>query len=208
MNRIALIVLVGACAPASADIAYNTFSANFGYEFLAGSTISGANAQPGYTDTANRFISLATGAITDIWIPVAHNGGPNIFQIQLMSDNANQPGTVLESWTLVNQAFPFVPMYQDPIHMTLLSNTVLQQGTPYWLNLVAGDANSWLVWDFTRPPIFETVAQRFAPNGPWNVLNPGFTSAYRIDVVPEPATVAALVLLAGIAGRRRNTLNW
>lgn len=204
MKRIALLIWAAAtCAPASADIAYNTFAPNFGYEFLAGSTISGATAQPGYTETANKFTSLATGAITDIWIPVAHNGGTNIFEIELFTDAGNQPGTILESWTLVDQAFPFIPSYQDPIHLVLTSTTVLQQGTPYWINLRAGADNSWLVWDFTRPPIFETVAQRFTPGGPWNVLNPGFTSAYRIDVVPEPTTALAMMILACIGLRRR-----
>ena len=204
MKRIALLVWAAAMgAPASAAIAYNTFAADFGYEFLAGSTIAGDAAQPGYTETANRFTSLATGAITDIWIPVAHNGGANTFEIQLRADAGNVPGAIIESWTLVDQAFPFIPSFQDPIHLALNSTTVLQQGTPYWINLRAGADDSWLVWDFTRPPIFETVAQRFAADGAWNVLSPGFTSAYRIDVVPEPTIGFSLLIFAWIGLGRR-----
>lgn len=204
MKRLALIIGSAAiAAPASAAIAYNTFSADFGYEFLAGSTIAGSAASPGYTETANKFTSLATGAITDIWIPVADNGGANTFEILLMSDVGNQPSGILESWTLVDQAFPFVPSYQEPIHLSLSSSTVLQEGTAYWINLRAGADDSWLVWDFTRPPIFETVAQRFAPGGAWTILSPGFTSAYRVDVVPEPTMALPLLLLAAFALRRR-----
>ena len=198
-----LFLVVGLIAPVvRGSVAYDTFSTNFGYETQAGSNITGASSAPGYTDTANKFISQASGPVSDIWVPVARVSGVNAFDVQLMSDNGNSPGAVLQSWTITDQAFPFDGVYHNPIHLTVAGGTVLQQGTPYWLNLHATSDDGHLVWMFTRPPRFETVAQRFAPGGAWNVLNPGFTSAYRVDVVPEPASAAMGLVLTVLAGRR------
>lgn len=195
------VCLAGA---AFGSVAVDTFSENFGYEILAGSNVTGAASSAGYTDTANQFTAAAGGAITDIWLPVAIVGAsPNIFDVTLRSDANNSPGDLLATWQVVGQAFPFNPQYHDPIHLTITDNVSLQQGTTYWLDLHSTDAAGALVWDFTHPPIFQNVAQRFSPNGAWNVLIPGFTSAYRIDVVPEPATALALGLLAGVLLRAR-----
>jgi hypothetical protein len=184
------------------QFAYNTFSGNFQYEILAGSTISGSQTTPGYTDTANKFISALSGNISDLWVAMAYNSaGPNVFDINLRADANNAPGAIIHSWTLVDQAFPFNPEYHDPVHVIVTDPVPLAAGTAYWLEMHAGDPASWLVWDFTRPPLFQTVAQRFTPGGGWNVLNPGFTSAYAI-AVPGPGAWALLLLGAGMARRR------
>lgn len=204
MQRICSALVVAACAgAASADLAYDTFSAGFGYETLAGSNVTGAQSGPGYTDTANRFTSMATGVITDLWVAVAHASGPNAFDIHLRADAAGTPGAIIHTWSLTDAAFPFDGAYHDPVHVTASEVVTLEEGVAYWLDLHAADPRSAMVWSFTRPPIFETVAQRFAPDGNWTVLDPGFTSAFAIAVVPSPGAVVALLGAAALAGRRR-----
>jgi hypothetical protein len=195
------VVLWGAAAAAGQNFAYNTFSGNFQYEVLAGSTVSGASTTPGYNDTANQFVPTQSGNISDIWVAMALDAGPNEFVINLRSDDNHAPGGVIFSWTLTDRAFPFDPNYHDPVHLVVTDPVPIQQGTPYWLEMHAGTPTSWLVWDFTRPPLFQNVAQRFSENGPWNVLQPGFTSAYAIAVVPGPGAFVALG--AGVATVRR-----
>jgi hypothetical protein len=200
MRYVCATIAAAACAcTASADLAYDTFSAGFGYEVLAGSTVSGAQSAPGYTDTANQFTSAASGFITDIWVAVSNVAGPNAFDINLRADLAGAPGEIIHSWTLLDAAFPFDGVYHDPVHLVVADAVQLQSGVTYWLDLHATDPQSHMAWHFTSPPIFETVAQRFAPDGPWNVLTPGFTSAFAINVeVPAPGS--AIVLALGIAG--------
>ena len=212
MKRLALApalataaVVAGGSSALGQQFAYNTFSGSFQYEILAGSTISGSQTTPGYTDTANKFISALSGNITDLWVAMAYNNaGPNVFDINLRADANNSPGAIIHSWTLVDQAFPFNPEYHDPVHVIVTDPVPLVAGTAYWLEMHAGDPASWLVWDFTRPPLFQTVAQRFTPGGGWNVLNPGFTSAYAV-AVPAPAVGAVILIGVAMARRRVRT---
>ncbi len=201
-SAVALMVATLLVGAATGEWAYNRFGDNWSYETQAGSTISGQLSQPGYTDTANKFVSAATGAISDIYVPVALDMGPNTFEVWIMADNNNMPGTILQSWTVTDQAFPFDGHYHDPIHLTV-DGPELQAGAAYWITLHAGDPHSWLVWMFTKPWVFETVAQRFAPDQDvWNIIDPGFTSAYAIAVVPEPATIGLLGLALLVTRRR------
>lgn len=206
MHRTFSASVIMVCAGvASADLAYSTFSAGFGYETLAGSTVSGAQTGAGYTDTANRFTSALGGDITDIWIAVSHNAGigPNMFDINLRADDAGSPGDIIHTWTLTDAAFPFDGAYHDPVHLAVDDGVQLQAGVSYWIDLHATDPGSWMVWHFTSPPLFETVAQRSSPDGAWNVLNPGFTSAFAIGVVPAPGAAGVLTLAAAALGGRR-----
>jgi hypothetical protein len=204
MKWLHFVVAASISTPALAqDYAYNTFSANFGYETLAGSTVSGEASSPGYTDTANRFVSLRSGNITEFIVPVSHNNaGPNSFDINLRADNASSPGDIIHTWTIVDQALPFDGVYHEPIRVPVAETVTLQEGVAYWLDMHATARDTWMVWHFTRPPIFETVAQRFSDNGVWNVLQPGFTSAYAV-VVPAPAAAGIVPLAIWIACRRR-----
>lgn len=205
MRRLVCIAATSVSAPAVAqEYAYNTFSADFGYETLAGSTISGTGTEPGYTDTANRFVSLRSGNITELIIAVSNNNarGTNSFDINLRSDNANSPGEIIHTWTVVDQASVFDGVYRDPIRVPMLDAVPLEAGVAYWLDMHATADDTWMVWHFTRPPIFETVGQRFSSDGEWTILQPGFTSAFAV-VVPAPSAAGVLPLLFWIASRRR-----
>lgn len=206
MRWLPIIAAASVGAPAFAqEYAYNTFSSDFGYETLAGSTVAGAATSNGYTDTANRFVSLRSGAITELIIAMSHNGqGPNSFDINLRADDNNSPGDIIHTWTITDLAFPFDGMYHDPLRIPVIEQVTLQEGVAYWLDMHATADDSWMVWHFTRPPVFETVAQRFAPDGDWNVLQPGFTSAYAV-VIPAPAAGGVGCVSLGIllACRRR-----
>ncbi len=200
-----LVAVVGVAlwfGAAHGEWAYNRYGEDWSYEVQAGSNVTGALTAAGYTDTANMFVSQATGPVSDIYVSVATNGGPNLLEVSLLTDAGTMPGEVLQSWSLEDQATPFDGAWHPPIHLAV-DGPELQAGSAYWILCHAGDPEAFLVWHFTNPWIFETVGQRFSPTGPWTILEPGFTSAYAIAVVPEPGTVGLLVLAIMTCLRRR-----
>lgn len=213
MLRAASAVAFGAlCSATYAQVAFNDFasdanSATYGYATNVGWTISGASSAVSEFVCANQFVSGASGSVSDVILPLNYaSGDPNAtIDVQLVADNANMPGTVLESWT-VGTSGTF-GSWSAPETLTGDGSASLAAGTSYWLVLSptnVGNSDLWAVLNYNEAGA--TGLDLYNQGSGW-ASNPGATlGAFEVDVAPtpEPATMTLLGLgIAGLIARRR-----
>ena len=191
--------------PARAQVlAYGNFSGGSDYDFNSGRIISGPNATP-YVTGGYRFTSAADGVLESINAGIMYEGpgnGPNAVTMTLYADNGGTLGPVLESWTLTDlptmgNGAP-ARSFSSVIHPTLVA------GGSYFLvgSATANSSICWgRIWGMSDSVLSVGGAAYEYASVPW-------MGAYRVELsaVPEPATSALLLGLAGIgiiAVRRR-----
>jgi hypothetical protein len=173
---------------------------------LHGWTINGfLGPNIGQQAIAQQFTPMGNYTFSDAQVAVVLFSGPNSIDVFLQADSNGLPGAVIEE-------IPISGLGSTPAILAANSALfpVLQDGTPYWLTLVAGAAGVVAGWNWNS--IGDSSVTTFAstqggsPAGPW-AHNPAATtrSAFEIDgtaVVSEPSS---LVLLLGCV---LATLGW
>ena len=191
--------------PAGAQVlAYGNFTGGSGYDYNSGQIISGPDATP-YVTRGYRFTSAANGRRESLEAGLMYQGpgsGPNAVTMTLYADNAGTLGPVLESWTLTD-----LPTFGYPAPARTFSSVLhptLVAGESYFLvGSATGDTSAcWgRIWNMGESVFsVDGAAYQYASNQ--------WMGAYRVELssVPEPATSALLLGLAGIgiiAVRRR-----
>ncbi len=191
--------------PARAQVlAYGNFIGGSGYDYTSGQIISGPDATP-YATRGYRFTSAADGALESIEAGIMYQGagsGPNAVTMTLYADNGGTLGSVLESWTLTD-----LPTFGSPAPARSFSSVVhptLVAGEAYFL-VGSATGNSSACWG----RIWSMGDSVFSVDGAaYQYASNQWMGAYRVELsaVPEPATSALLLGLAGlgiIAVRRR-----
>jgi hypothetical protein len=205
-----LVLTVGATGPARADFIYSNFGP--GQTYIPGYySVSGGASHPdgppvGYgAAIAEPFIPAGNFVFRSVKLPLGWISGTNAFTVALMSNDGGHPGSILESFSIMN-----VPLYTRPAIETFVSrtNTSLDVGTTYWvaaIPVVRDTAGGWFM--------NSTGAIGLTRTG-----NDGLTwttfaipsAAFEVDglpvvlpVVPEPSSLALFgVGTAALAGWR------
>lgn len=175
---------------ATAQVAFNDFSSDansstFGYATNVGNPITGARSPDGLIEFANRFVSGATGTVTDVILPVGLAGGSGNVDVALFTDNSGLiGGTVLETWVMsTDGAFG---TYYPPSVLTGTDAASLTSGTAYWVVATpdgAATSNLFAAWNVNDDAVGGNLA--FNEGSGWNYES-GALDAFRVDVVPEP----------------------
>lgn len=103
-----------------------------------GFTVSGINSSlVTQIAVAAQFTPSASGTLASITLPLGYAEGTNSFTVQLCSNNAGVPGTVLETWNLTS-----LPFFWDQTTVTQLADTAsvsLSSTSSYWVVCYAAD---------------------------------------------------------------------
>lgn len=181
------IAIAAAAAAAEADIAYNNFAANYGFDHYSYELIGGIYDQ----GIGNQFASATTGIVSAVTLAI---GGVGYYNIALCADDNGLPGKSLETW---NDAFAAV----DGVNAFAGDGSAfLTKGTLYWVTVEmtnSQDVGHW--YDGVNGSNSAILL-----NGVWGKTEYG--SAFRVDTTPvaEPDSALALVVgAAAIAANRR-----
>lgn len=206
-------ILALACAPAMANvIAYNNYGTDnggFDYNWGLGWTIAGeSNASQYGVEQAQLFTPTASGALTDIWVPiwqVPFSTDPDGVTVSIVANtNGAYPteADILESWTL--DTFASWSSWSAPHHLVSTAAPVLDAGTSYWIWMNATDRSdaTWCGWAMNSDPALTFPHTLKREGEDWLGVSNSTAGALRVDVVPEPASML-LLCAAGLLLRRR-----
>jgi hypothetical protein len=196
-------LLLGSSGSAQADVIFNNFGPNNGYNtgsgYIIGTSITWVQGDA-FTPTGNSF------TLDRIELALGHGVGPNEIDVSLRTDAGGLPGAVLESFHFSNMG----PLGQNnpPVVGDSTLHPFLAQNTQYWLIASAPDV-TFIGWGFNSTNDRGPHAQSFN-GGPFNVESQGTRGAFRTTgtpAIPEPGGLVlfgvGMAALLGSAWRPR-----
>ena len=211
----AFLLAVCWVSPALALPAFDNFGEGGAYDSSGGLIVSGPGGLFGQFSGGIQFTPSVTGFLSQLVLPLSakDNGRPNDgFRVTLRSDDADTPGTVLESLVLNDVCYVDFDCEQGRLHtIDAAGTTELTAGTPYWLIATSDEEDADFLWYFTEAvdPTLVYIANGFEVVLPF--VSP---PALRVSVIPdsggngeipEPSAllVFSLLLVASLSGSGR-----
>jgi len=195
----ALALAASLAALASAqNIAYNNFGPGDSYDDTGDSQIGSG----GIFSWAMEFTSATSGPLDSIAFAFS---SWNSYKIALCQDTGgNGPGTQLQSWVSSGNDNGLSYVYGN-------GSTSLVAGQSYWVTVEppsdggAYPYGKWFWSNDTYDPV--DYSGMYVPPHEWYPVDGARSSAFRVETVPEPASLAGLAFAAGalLIRRRRHT---
>ena len=206
---------LAALRPASAQITvFDDFGPAGAYNTASGYIIAGPKTVGNPQDIAMSFTNSTGFAIAltkiKIQLDTAAVSPDNKVTVNVYSDSANTPGSILESFTGV--VVPATPGSGSISAITLnsVSNPLLNNGTQYWIGVIATPVNLNVIdfWRLNSTGTFGTVAQRAGAGGAWASAPQRTMAAFSVGgTAPAPGSLLTLGILGatgvGFAIRRK-----
>ncbi|GIK33152.1 MAG: PEP-CTERM sorting domain-containing protein [Fimbriimonadaceae bacterium] len=190
--------LAATCVVASSQaiVAFSNFGAGDSYNVSSGwSLLSGGF---GSQFVSHQFVSGASGSLESIEVAFGHVDGTNDYSVSLRDDSSDAPGSYITTWSGI--AAGAFGAGDPPIFLPNgFPSIVLSSGTKYWVEVKPTTDGTWGGWNFNDQG--DTRLTSFNDGAP-SVSDAG---AFRVNVVPEPASMAALGLGAVALIRRRKS---
>lgn len=183
---------------AGANVVYSSFGPGDSYYSTSGYGVGKYGSSANYTQACPFSVTDPQSYTLDsIELATALMSGLNQLNVSLMTDVAGQPGTVLESFSFIEQLPPFDGSFHSLLVGTSVANPVLTAGATYWFVASAPDS-TLAVWCWASPEFNGPHAYN-EDGGAW-VLENSSQTAFRINGTPVAAVVPVpgAVLLAGL----------
>ncbi len=178
---IAVFVVFAAVSMVSAQtgvVVFNSFGPGDSYVVDAGNLVSGPTSPYGSYTIGLRFTPAGTTQLSRVDVAIALYSGTNAATFQLVAADGTDgmPGTLLESWQLIDQMGPL--HVQNPIiTVASVSHPTLQDGVSYWL-VARADTDTVAAWNYNPEGVTDIIYLEH--NGEASILYVIGISAYRI----------------------------
>jgi PEP-CTERM motif len=208
MNRVSLALAVVAMYSACPGqgraqvVLFNDYGPAYTYDTVNAYGVSGSSSSPGSDVPAMEFTPVNSGAVGSVAFGINLISGTNSVTFKLMTNNGGVPGSVLESYSFVNQMGSFGKQ-NSPLIANSVLNPTLAAGTSYWMVAVPGATDTYAAWNWNNQSVTGDVMGSGDGGSTWH--NDGTLSlgAFEVLAAPEPSSFAllGLALTAGAAGR-------
>ena len=205
-------LLCAAAAPtAQAGVVFTNFGPSLAYDTGSGNPVGNAFDGNDYAG-GDAFTPSQTGVLSSLRLALSCAFGcADPFNVSLTADNGDQPGTVLENFTVQGTALGAFALNNPPLLLTSLVHPQLHLGTQYWVAISSpiSDAISWNLntsGDSSDQAIStDGGATWFSPSG--NTPSALEVSVAPAATTPEPGTLAFLLGGAMLLALRRPVLS-
>ncbi len=186
-------------ASAAAQVIYSSLGPGDSFSNDGAASVAGADSVPGgYQSMANMFtVSGGDCQLGKIEVALFINSGANSIVVSLAADNGGIPGIAIESFSISGLMSPYPGSI---LSVSSSTHPSLSDGLSYWVVLEAGAADTAAGWCDSLPHVDGTAA--WDGGAGWKTTSNG-VQAFRVNAVPEPATVSFLVLAGAAAILRR-----
>jgi hypothetical protein len=201
-----LSILASVAPAAEAAIVFTNFGPLSAYDVTSGNPAGNAFDGNDYAE-GNTFTPLNSGALISFRIALSCAFAcPDSFGVFLTADAGDQPGTVLESFTVPGLSLGALGINNAPILLTSVLMPHLTTGTQYWVSLTAPLTDS-VAWNLNSSG--DVSDQAISTDGGSNWFSPSGLTPGALEVnasAPEPVTFTLLagggLLLAAFRRRR------
>jgi len=172
-------------AAAAPQVAFSTIDGSGGSYFAGGSVVGGSAFQ----GPADRFVPSVSGLLSSVQLGLRYIETPQSVQVQIRADDAlGWPGAILASGIVTAST-------SDTFSLTSFvpANPVqLSTGTGYWAAVLPLSSDTFLAWGQSLYAN-GTLAMSQDGGGSWGIgPPPQRLDAFRVNVIPEPSTLALL----------------
>lgn len=200
MYRWALLSL--AVTPVYAQASYDSLSGGFESNLFIGHPFDGILIGGGYKEIASSFSVSQSLTLGSIDLALGITSGSGTAQVFLYADSGNEPGAILESFSITG-----IGTTASIFRVESSVQPLLTSGQNYWISVAAGapDTDGTVCLSLTAPDV--RVGFRGTPGGAFGQFEMSAAPAMRINsAVPEPASIGVLGIgLLALARRRRSS---
>jgi hypothetical protein len=202
-SLLALAIVLGDCrSQAWAYVLFSNLGPGDTYDGTQGYSVSAIGSEAAMeVAQAMPFTPTSSASLRSIELAVQLASGTNAVNVQLLNDNGNSPGSVIETYLAVDQMVPFdMTSAGSLVKVDSLINPVLTAGTQYWVAAFPGAPDNWSIWTLSNSDVRPT-AESLDGGVTWTVFPSSPVAAFRVNAVPEPAslTISSLLVVAGLA---------
>ncbi len=198
------VVLAGPTA-ARADIVFTNFGPSFLYDVTEGNPIG--NGQDGTTNNyaeGETFTPINDYTLSTIYVALSDAAGSTNTDpliVNLTTDAGDQPGTVLESFTIAPGTLGTLGANNAPIALTSLLNPALTAGTQYWVTVSDALGIDAFIWNQNNSGDSADQAQSSDGGATWLSPSGNTPGAFEVDgtlvatvgaITPEPGSLVLL----------------
>jgi hypothetical protein len=208
------VSLLGLAAPsvAEAGTVFTNFGPALSYDINSGNPVGNAFDGNQYAE-ANTFSSSFTGSLDSLLLALSCAFScPDAITVSLTADNGDQPGAILESFSVNGTGLGPIGVYNAPILLNSMLHPVLSVGVQYWV-AVSAPLTDNVSWNLNTTGDASDQAMSTDGGATWFSPSGNTPGALEVDAsattvgAPEPGSAALLVggglLLALIRQRRR-----
>jgi hypothetical protein len=203
------ILVFAAPSVAEADEVFTNFGGGLTYDINSGNSVGNAFDGNDYAE-ANTFTPSVSGSLQLVRIALSCAFScPDAVTVSLNADAGDQPGLILEAFSVAGGGLGPIGVYNAPLILDSLLLPHLVAGTQYWV-AVSAPLTDTVSWNLNTTGDASDQAISSDGGATWFSPSGNTPGALEVDAtsVPEPGSFALLVgggLLVSLIHRRRRS---